>query len=250
MPSIALTAAAVLTATAGALTYAALSAESQLFGPTLIAPAKPNEIALTYDDGPNPAATPHLLEVLARHDVRATFFLIGNFVRQCPALVREIAAARHLIGNHTMTHPWLPFHSATRIREELSACNKSLEDTLGAPIRYFRPPHGARRPYVLRTARELNLIPVQWNIIAGDWNPVDAATIASRVTRGITRNRRHNRASNIVLHDGGSLHLGAHRTPTVEATNQLLENYKNTAARFVTIESWAPAEPSHPEAHA
>ncbi|RSL16634.1 peptidoglycan/xylan/chitin deacetylase (PgdA/CDA1 family) [Edaphobacter aggregans] len=249
MPSTTLTAAAVLTATAGALTYAALSAESQIFGPTLIAPAKPNEIAITYDDGPNPAATPHLLEVLARYEVRATFFLIGNFVRQCPDLVRQIAAVGHLIGNHTMTHPWLPFHSAARIREELSACNKSLEDTLGAPVHYFRPPHGARRPYVLRTARELGLIPVQWNIIAGDWKPIDAATIASRVTHGITRNQRRDRASNIVLHDGGSLALDAPRTPTVEATNQLLETYKNTAAKFVTIESWAPAEPSHPEAH-
>ncbi len=246
MPSPILTAAAVLTATAGTLTYAALSAESQLFGPTLIAPAKPNEIALTYDDGPNPAATPHLLEVLARHQVYATFFLIGNFVRQCPALVREIAAAGHLIGNHTMTHPWLPFHSAARIRQELTDCNAALEDSLGAPVRYLRPPHGARRPFVLRTARELNLIPVQWNIITDDWKPIDAATIASRVTAGVTRNQRRNRASNIVLHDGGSLALGAPRTPTVEATNQLLAHYKNNAAKFVTIESWALPEPSHP----
>jgi peptidoglycan-N-acetylglucosamine deacetylase len=239
MPSAILTtAAAVLTATAGTLTYAALSAESQLFGPTLIAPARPNEIALTYDDGPNPTATPHLLEVLARHQVRATFFLIGNFVRQCPALVREIAAAGHLIGNHTMTHPWLPFHSAARIREELSACNKSLEDTLGAPVRYLRPPHGARRPYVLRTARELGLIPVQWNIIAGDWKPIGASAIAARVTAGITRNQRRNRASNIVLHDGGHLALGTPRIPTVEATDQLLQTYAPGGTKFVTLESW------------
>ena len=238
MPSTTLTAASVLTATAGTLTYAALSAQSQLFGPTLIAPAKPDEIALTYDDGPNPEATPHLLEVLARHEVKATFFLIGNFVRQCPSLVREIAAAGHLIGNHTMTHPWLPFHSATRIREELSACNKSLEDTLGVPVHYFRPPHGARRPYVLRTARELGLIPVQWNIIAGDWKPIDAATIAARVTQGIARNQRRSQASNIVLHDGGSLNLGAPRTPTVEATGQLLQTYTPGGTKFVTLASW------------
>jgi peptidoglycan-N-acetylglucosamine deacetylase len=241
MPSTALTAAAVLTATAGTLTYASLSPGSQLFGPTLIAPARPSEIALTYDDGPNPEATPHLLEILARHQVRATFFLIGCYVRQCPALTREIAAAGHLIGNHTMTHPWLAWQSNARIREELSSCNKSLEDTLGAPIHYFRAPHGARRPYVLRTARELNLIPVQWNIIAGDWNPIDATTIAARVTRGIARNQRRNRASNIVLHDGGNIHLGAPRTPTVEATAQLLQTFPpdtKNGRKFVTLESW------------
>ncbi|HMH16060.1 MAG TPA: polysaccharide deacetylase family protein [Edaphobacter sp.] len=232
-------AAAAVIATAGSLAYAAFLPQSQLFGPTLIAPAKPNEIALTYDDGPNPAATPQLLEVLARHNVRATFFLIGNFVRQCPSLVREIAAAGHLIGNHTTTHPWLPFHSAARIRQELADCNAALEDTLSAPIRYFRAPHGARRPVVLRTARDLNLTPVQWNIITGDWNPIVASTITSRVTRGIARNQGRNRASNIVLHDGGHLALGAPRIPTVEATDQLLQRYRSTATNFVTLEAWA-----------
>ena len=230
--------AAAVVATAGTLTYAALSAQSQLFGLTLIAPAKPNEIALTYDDGPNPAATPQLLEVLARHNVHATFFLIGNFVRQCPALVRDIAAAGHLIGNHTTTHPWLPFHSAARIRRELADCNAVLEDTLGSSVRYFRAPHGARRPFVLRTVRELNLIPVQWNIITGDWKPIGAADIASRVMQGIAHNQRRNRASNIVLHDGGSLHLGAPRTPSVEATDQILRTYIPGGTKFVTLSSW------------
>jgi peptidoglycan-N-acetylglucosamine deacetylase len=232
-------AAAAVVATAGTLTYAALSAQSQLFGPTLIAPAKPNEIALTYDDGPNPAATPQLLEVLARHNVRVSFFLIGNFVRQCPSLVRDIAAAGHLIGNHTTTHPWLPFHSDARIRQELADCNAALEDTLGTPVRYFRAPHGARRPVVLRVARELNLISTQWNIITGDWKPIVAATIAARITQGISHNQNRNRASNIVLHDGGNLGLGAPRIPTVEATNLLLQQYKSTPTNFVTLEAWA-----------
>ena len=93
---------------------------------------------------------------------------------------RAIAASGHLIGNHTTTHPWLAWQSAARIREELSACNKALEDALGAPVHFFRAPHGARRPYVLRAARELGLIPVHWNIIAGDWVPIDPAVIVSR----------------------------------------------------------------------
>src|ERR1700729_1163553 len=99
----ALTAAALL---AGGCTYAALSAQSQIFGPVLIASRNPDEIALTYDDGPNDIATERLLEVLAHHQARATFFLIGPHVRQRPQLARAIASAGHLIGNHTMTHPW------------------------------------------------------------------------------------------------------------------------------------------------
>jgi len=237
------TAAAALT-TAGLLTagitYAALSPQSQIFGKVLIASRNPNEIALTYDDGPNDIVTERLLDVLARHNVRATFFLIGGFVRQRPQIVRAIAASGHLIGNHTMTHPWLAWQSTARIRQELADCNAALEDTLGFPIRYFRAPHGARRPAVLRIARSLGLTPVQWNIIPGDWLPIGAEAIATRAVRGIGRNRQHNRASNIVLHDGGQKALGQPRLPTVEATKILLQKYTPQAeTKFVTVDSWA-----------
>jgi peptidoglycan-N-acetylglucosamine deacetylase len=237
--AIASTAATLLTAAAGLTTYAALSAQSQLFGPMLIAPRRPKELALTYDDGPNDLCTERLLEVLATHNVRATFFMIGSFVRQRPAIARAVAAAGHLIGNHTMTHPWLAWQSASRILSELRDCNAALEDTLGQPVHYFRPPHGARRPCVLRTARELGLTPVNWNIIAGDWQPsATSATILKRLQRGIGRNRRAGSASNIVLHDGGHLAIGQNRMPTVEATAQLLDLTQSTSTIFVTPEDW------------
>lgn len=231
-------AASLLSATAavGACTYAALSAQSQLFGKVLIAPQKPNEIALTYDDGPNDIATERLLEVLARHNTRATFFMIGRYVLERPQIVRAVAAAGHLIGNHTMTHPWLAWQSEARIREELTACNQALEDTLGAPIRLFRPPHGARRPAVLRIARDLGLSTVQWNLLVHDWKPVDAATLASRITHGITRNQRRHRATNLLLHDGGHTSLGQPRLPTVEATRLILE--RHSEATYTTPEAW------------
>jgi peptidoglycan-N-acetylglucosamine deacetylase len=236
------TAAAALTAAglvAGGCTYAALSAESQLFGGVLIAGRDPNEITLTYDDGPNDIVTERLLGLLAHHSVRATFFLIGDFVRQRPQIVRAVAAAGHLIGNHTMTHPWLAWQSTSRIREELSGCNAILEDTLGAPVHYFRAPHGARRPVVLRIARELGLTPVQWNIIPGDWKPIGAEEIAARTIRAITRNQRRNSGSNIVLHDGGQAGLGQPRLRTIEATRLILEHYKAAPqTKFVTVDSW------------
>jgi peptidoglycan-N-acetylglucosamine deacetylase len=236
------TAAVALTATgllAGGYTYAALSAESQLFGKVLIAPRNANEIALTYDDGPNDIVTERLLEVLDRHSARATFFLIGNYVRQRPQLARAIAASGHLIGNHTMTHPWLAWQSSTRIHQEIAGCNALLEDTLGIPVRYFRPPHGARRPAVLHIAHKLNLTPVQWNILPKDWEPDTPQNIADRAILAITQNQRQNRASNIVLHDGGQAGLGQPRLPTVEATNLLLQKYlRDPAIKFVTIDSW------------
>jgi peptidoglycan/xylan/chitin deacetylase (PgdA/CDA1 family) len=242
MPQSATTVAAaslLVASVASTLTYAALSAQSQIFGPVLIASRNPDEIALTYDDGPNDIATERLLEVLARHQARATFFLIGRYVRQRPQLARAIASAGHLIGNHTMTHPWLAWQSAARIREEISSCNATIEDAIGQPVRYFRPPHGARRPVVLRTARELNLTPVQWNCMPKDWKLIEAKEIAERMVSGITQNQRRNRASNILLHDGGDQSLGQPRIPTVEATDQLLQHYsKQRKTTFVTVDSW------------
>jgi peptidoglycan-N-acetylglucosamine deacetylase len=230
---------AAATAAAGTITYAALSAQSQIFGKVLIANQNPNEIALTYDDGPNDIATERLLEVLARNNTRATFFLIGRYVQQRPAIARAIATAGHLIGNHTMTHPWLAWQSATRIREELTHCNSAIEDTLGAPVRYFRAPHGARRPAVLRIAHELGLTPVQWNLLPGDWKPISAREIADRTLRGIHRNQSRSRSSNVVLHDGGQSGLGQPRLPSVEATALLLEHYKSQPeVSFVTVDSW------------
>jgi peptidoglycan/xylan/chitin deacetylase (PgdA/CDA1 family) len=232
--------AATLATAGGTLTYAALSAQSQIFGKVLIAPRNPNEIALTYDDGPNDIVTACLLDLLGHHNIRATFFLIGNFVRQRPQITRAIASAGHLIGNHTMNHPWLAWQSSGRIREELAGCNAILEDTLGVPIRYFRAPHGARRPAVLHIAHELGLTPVQWNILPGDWKPIGAEAIAARTIHAITRNQQRNRASNIVLHDGGQAGLGQPRLPTVDATDLLLRKYnERTGMKFVTVDSWA-----------
>ena len=224
--------------TAGAWAYAALWPQSQLFGPVLVSGRNPNEAALTFDDGPNGDTTLRLLDVLARHEARATFFLIGRFVRKQPGIVQAIAQAGHLIGNHTMTHPWLHTLAAPKIREELANCNATLEDTLGIPIRVFRPPHGARRPYVLQQARELNLTTVNWNIIAQDWNPKTPEAIAKKVLRGTTRNQRRSRATNIVLHDGGDAALGQPRLTTIEAVDQILTSFATQYIHPVTVDTW------------
>ena len=89
------------------------------------------QIALTYDDGPNDPHTLKLLEVLAKHDVRATFFMIGRYVRQRPDIAREVARAGHVVGNHTFTHPLLTFESAAQTRIQLLECRSALTDAIG-----------------------------------------------------------------------------------------------------------------------
>jgi len=235
--AISIAAGAALAGAAAVLTYGMVADESQVFGRTLVAPPAPQQLALTFDDGPNPTATPRLLEILARHNVRATFFLIGQFVLREPALTREIAAAGHVVGNHTMHHPYLPWLSSRNILGELSDCNRALEDTLGQPIELFRPPHGARRPAVFRAARSLHLETVQWNLIVQDWEPVPAGTIHDRVARGIARNRSRGRGTNVVLHDGGQNSLGEPRLPTVDAVARLLQSLPSDTV-FVVPPSW------------
>jgi peptidoglycan-N-acetylglucosamine deacetylase len=221
-------------------TYGAMASGSQLFGRTIVAGRDAAEFALTFDDGPNEPWTSQLLDVLARADVRATFFLIGKYVRQRPDLVREIRDAGHLIGNHTVTHPWLMVESPRKVREELAGCNAALEDVLGMPVRFFRPPHGSRRPDVLRAARDLGLTPVMWNAMGFDWRiNVTAGDIAAHLERGIARNQKRGRGSNLLLHDGGHLMLGAERSQSVEATRMLLERYPPGKLRYVTVDAWA-----------
>jgi peptidoglycan/xylan/chitin deacetylase (PgdA/CDA1 family) len=225
---------------AGSCTYAAMAPQSQLFGRTLVAGHDPSEFALTYDDGPNDPWTGRLLDLLAGHRVRATFFLIGRHVRQRPDLVREIQAAGHLIGNHTVTHPWLAIESPRRVREELAGCNAALEDVIGAPVRFFRPPHGARRPDVLHAARDLGLTAVLWNAMGFDWRAnITGVRIAAYLERGIARNHRHNRGSNLLLHDGSHIAPGADRSQSVEATRMILERHLTGTTRYVTVDAWA-----------
>lgn len=224
-------------AVAGLAAYAALVPGSQIFGSTLVAPPRREQFALTFDDGPNPAATPYLLEVLARHQVRATFFLIGQWVRLEPGLTRAIAAAGHAIGNHTQHHPWLPRLRSAQIHQELSECNRELEDVLGQAVTLFRPPHGARRPAVFRSAHRLGLTTVQWNVIAGDWNPHPPVELLRRIERGHARNLRHDRGTMVVLHDGSQAMLGAPRMPTVEAVDLLLGRLP-AGTEFVVPGEW------------
>ncbi|HEY5212771.1 MAG TPA: polysaccharide deacetylase family protein [Acidobacteriaceae bacterium] len=230
---------AALIAAAGlTLTYAALSPGSQLFGHTIVAGNDPNQAALTYDDGPNDVATDALLDLLALHNTRATFFMIGRFVAQRPEIVRRVHAAGHLIGNHTQTHPWLSFQSSRIIREQLSACNHALEDAIGAPIHYFRPPHGARRPMVFRAAEELGLKLVQWNTMGYDWQPISAERILANVERGRQRAQRHRTGANILLHDGHQQRIGTNRAATVQATAELLQRFAREGTRTVTVDAW------------
>jgi peptidoglycan-N-acetylglucosamine deacetylase len=226
----------VLAATAAATTalatagYQSMAPTGQWYGRTFTGlPRGTKQLALTYDDGPNDPDTLRLLEVLAKHEGRATFFLIGNYVRQRPEIAREIVKAGHVVGNHTFTHPLLTFKSAAEVHQELSACRSALEDAIGQHSNLFRPPFGGRRPAVLRIARDLGLTSIMWNVTGYDWDAPPAAVIEKKVTRQIRG------GDVILLHDGGHKQMGSDRSQTVLATDRLIAKYKAEGYEFKSI---------------
>jgi peptidoglycan-N-acetylglucosamine deacetylase len=223
-----LTGAAVATVIASG--YQCMAPTGQWYGRTFTGLARgTNQLALTFDDGPNDRHTLQLLEVLAKHEVHATFFLIGRYVQQRPEIVRKIAEQGHAIGNHTFSHPLLIFKKDSDIRRELCDCRVALREAIGEHSNLFRPPFGGRRPAVLRIARRLGMQPVMWNVTGYDWDAPPAAVIETKVMRQIRG------GDVILLHDGGHRQMGADRSQTVIATDRLITHYKNLGCTLATI---------------
>lgn len=222
--------AATAAAAAVAAGYQSMAPTGQWYGRTFTGlPRGTRQLALTYDDGPNDPHTLRLLEVLDRHQLHATFFLIGRYVHQHPEIARAIVSTGHVIGNHTFTHPLLTLKSSAQVRQELSACHAALHDAIGEHSNLFRPPFGGRRPAVLRIARELGLEPIMWNVTGYDWNAPPSAVIEQKVAKQI------HGGDVILLHDGGHKQMGADRSQTVLATENLIRRYKSEGYEFVTI---------------
>jgi len=217
-------------AAAVAAGYQSMAPTGQWYGRTFTG-LKPGtkQLALTLDDGPNDPHTLRLLESLAHQNVKATFFLIGRYVKQRPDIVRELVRAGHVVGNHTFSHPNLIFTSARQTRIQLQDCARALTDAVGEHSPLFRPPFGGRRPGTLRIARALGLEPVLWNVTGWDWKGKPAAFVEQKVSQQIRG------GDVILLHDGGHEAFGADRSQTVIATDRLIARYKNEGYEFVTV---------------
>jgi peptidoglycan-N-acetylglucosamine deacetylase len=236
-----------LVAAGGIIAYGAAHPQAQLFGPTIRHTPSPRQLAVTFDDGPNPAITPKLLDLLDRHNARATFFVIGRFARQCPDVVREIVARGHAIGNHSDTHPNLLWLSPAQIRDELRRCQNAVAQATGEPPRWMRPPYGFRSPFLHGVAREVGLRGVvMWTLIPGDWRAKSAEWLIRRMQPIATRAQRNLKRPSatgdvLCLHDGDHRFLNGDRRATVAALEHWLPRWRDLGLEFVTINSLASA---------
>lgn len=217
-------------AAACAAGYQTMSPTGQWYGRTFVG-LKPGSrmLALTYDDGPNDPHTLRLLDVLARHNVKATFFLIGRYVKQRPDIARDIVSAGHVIGNHTYSHPNLIFDSDRGTRRQVQDCQETLRDALGIEAKLFRPPFGGRRPGTLQIVRTLNLVPIMWRAAGYDWRGKTAEYVERKVSAGLRG------GDVILLHDGGHATIGADRSQTVIATDHLIARHRSQGYEFMTV---------------
>lgn len=226
----------------GVSAWAAVSPYSDLFGPTLRHTGTPREIALTFDDGPNPAVTPHLLDLFDRYSVRGTFFLVGVFARACPDLVKEIHARGHLIGNHTDTHASLIWETPAGIRNEIGRCQDAIESATGAPPpRWMRPPYGYRNPWLYPEIRRAGFqAMVMWSKICYDWKPQPPQRLIERLASVARPGKSH--GDIVVMHDGDHRFLGGDRHHVVVALEHWLPRWRDAGMEFVTMESSSAVE--------
>ncbi|WP_371479180.1 polysaccharide deacetylase family protein [Kitasatospora sp. NBC_00315] len=180
-------------------------------------------VALTFDDGPDPVATPRLLAVLREQHVRAVFSLWGEHVREHPELVRAIAADGHTLCNHTMHHEDMGSWGPERIRADLARTSALIHRAApAAPIRHFRAPYGSwgSTPEV---AVQLGMQPLGWRLAIGDWEPPGTDELVRRLVEGITP------GAVVLMHDGGG-----DRTQTVEAVARIIPELRSKGWHFDT----------------
>ena len=159
-----------------------------------------HSICLTFDDGPDPAYTPKILDMLADYNAKATFFVVGEAASRLPHLVEQIINAGHAIGNHTYSHrhPWLM--SAEHAKQEVWLANKVIKDITGSTPRWFRPPFGRLRTAMREQAHAEQMMTVLWSRSVIDWGVFGTKA-------GISRRLNNIVAGDIVLlHDGRPEH--------------------------------------------
>jgi peptidoglycan/xylan/chitin deacetylase (PgdA/CDA1 family) len=188
------------------------------------------EIALTFDDGPSPAFTGQVLEVLERYGAVATFFCIGLNALAFPRILARIDAGGHEIGNHTWSHPYLPDLSRAEVHAQIERTGEAISTVTGQAPTLVRPPYGGRSGRVLRWLAEAGMTTVLWNAATTDWARPGRDVIEGEAVRQAAP------GSIVLLHDGGG-----DRSQTVAALPGILETLCGKGYGFVPVSRFLPA---------
>lgn len=215
---------------AAALSLGAFHRNSRIFGPALgRLPASERVVALTFDDGPNPIATPRVLDDLARDGVPATFFLLGRHVDRWPRLASEVVDAGHRIGNHGYHHRKLHLRGPAYVRLDIALGTDAIERATGARPAFFRAPHGFRSPWVTPIAARFGQRTVGWTLGVRDSERPGADAIARRVVAGVVP------GCILLLHDGDGYDPEGDRMQTAAALRTIIGALRDRGYRFTAL---------------
>jgi peptidoglycan/xylan/chitin deacetylase (PgdA/CDA1 family) len=225
-----LTAGALLGGLSATAAYGSVARNSQIFGPSVYrGPGTRRSIALTFDDGPS-ESTPDLLDYLGKEGVIATFFQCGMNVKRLPHVAGQVAAGGHQIGNHSYSHPKLPFKSREFINWEFSETQQVIQAETGVAPMLLRAPYGFRWLGMREVQERLLLLDVMWTVIGFDWR-WPAARVSDHVMR-------HRSPGGIVcLHDGRGVSVRPDIANTLEAVREIVPRLRDEGYKFETVNS-------------
>ena len=218
-------------AAAGLAAHGTWHRNSWIFGPALSRlPGHDPVVSITFDDGPNPRATPRILDVLAREGVAATFFVLGRHAERWPELVRRTADEGHQLGNHGYWHRKLHRRTPSYVREDLTRGTEAIRRASDVKaVRHFRAPHGFRSPWVTPIARSLGQRTVGWSLGVWDSAKPGADEIARRAVEGMRS------GSILLLHDGDGYDPEGDRSQTADALPLIIDGLRARGFRFTTL---------------
>ncbi|QHT59992.1 polysaccharide deacetylase family protein [Paenibacillus lycopersici] len=190
-------------------------------------PRRYRKVALTFDDVPDPRYTPQVLEVLARHKVKATFFVVGQRAAAHPALVRRMVNEGHIIGNHSLNHPVFSRISLYAMQQQILRTDWTLRTLTGYSPRYVRPPYGEIMPAQVEWLRSRGYTVVNWDVDSEDWRSLDSQTILINIKRTLQP------GSIILQHAGGG--TGQDLSGTIAALPKLIKLLRSKGYDIVTL---------------
>lgn len=165
--------------------------------PNVVWRSRPGGVYLTFDDGPDPGVTPHLLEMLDAMDCRVTFFMTGVQAEHHPEIVKNAIAQGHTIGTHGYDHESLLLAPNQKASREIGQSITALENITGRRPSLYRPPYGRFNPFQVRLYQEMGLTIVLWSVNPLDYRETESTEIIDRIARN-TRD-----GDIILLHDRG-----------------------------------------------
>lgn len=233
------------------LYYFFFSNKSQLWGQVIYAKKNTKEklVALTFDDGPNGEYTKELLKVLNKHNVKATFFVVGQNAQRYPEIVQQAFNEGHIIANHSVHHSfWAPFFHL-KFENELKTNQKILTDIIGKTPALFRPPWFHRNWFMLQTTKKMGLTTIL-GTFASFWEvfQINASSIAQDAIKNAKKATKNQEASFLVFHDGynnksATKDIKAKRNKTIKAVDITIQELIKEGYQFKLVSELLDIKP-------